>query len=267
MALPAAAPRFGDHFAETGTLESNALGALAARRPGRESASGAARLEGARDPSFRAGVAPCVAAACGARRFCLCFVDRSMARRSALGARPRRSCACARPRRRPAAAARLPVALAQGGTRPDRPCFRASIASCLGYRRPPRQWDKGSGDAGLVESASPPRGASRGFAPHRRALATDGRSRSLCLARRRPGRAYRDGLCRGPRKICARRRGFRLALRHIAAQGPQDRRLDRSSSLYRQAAGGVEPWREPKLTTNRSPQRFDHRHSCAGRQS
>src|SRR3984893_13972834 len=113
-------PRFGDRFAETGTLETNALGAFAARRPGRESASGAAGREVARDPSFRAGVAHCVAAACGARLFCLRFLDWTMARRAALGARLRRSCACARRRRRPAAAARIPVALAQGCTRSDR---------------------------------------------------------------------------------------------------------------------------------------------------
>src|ERR1700730_9727325 len=121
--LPAAArwPRFGDRFAKTETLETHAPGAFAARRTGRESASGAARREGARDPYFRAGVAHGVAAACGTRLFCLRFVDRSMARRTAMGARPRRSCAFARPRRRPAAAPRIPVAIAQGGTRPDRP--------------------------------------------------------------------------------------------------------------------------------------------------
>src|SRR3984893_12582699 len=155
--LPAAAgrPRFGDRFAETGTLETYATRALAARRTGRESAPGTARREGAGDPPFRAGLAHCGAAAYGGRRFWLRFVDRSMARRAALDARPRGSCAYAWPRRRLAAAARIPVALAQGGTRPDRPYVRPCIASGLRYRRPPRQWDKRSGDAGLVEPSSP----------------------------------------------------------------------------------------------------------------
>ncbi len=119
--------------------------------------------------------------------------------------------------------------------RADRPCVWPCIASGRGARRPPRQWDKRSSDSDAVEPASPPRGTSRGLAPHRRALAAHGRSRSLCFARCRSGRAYRDRLCRGSRKICARRRGFRLALRHVTGQRVQARCLDRSASLYRQA--------------------------------
>ena len=111
------------------------------------------------------------------------------------------------------------------------------------------------------ESASPARDAVV-YAQRRYALATHARPlHGACALAVPVMRLSRQALSRVP-KICACRRGFRLALRRIAAQGLQDRRLMRSPAngkppVVLNSAGNS------KLTTNRSLQRFDRRHSCA----
>ena len=179
-----------------------------------------------------------------------------MARRAALGARPRRSRAGTWPRHRLAAAAQIPFSLAQGGAR------RGSTVCPALHRIQPR----------LSTTDSAMGRAIRQRRPCGTCIAAARSKPWLCCVPAGPRHAWSistiyalraavlvaliaTGFCRRPRKICARRRGFRLALRRLAAQGLQDRRLDRSSSLYRQTAARAEPRRQtPKPTTNRSPQ-------------
>ena len=141
---------------------------------------------------------------------------------------------------------------------PDRPRIRPCVASRGGDRRPACQWDEGSGNPRPVEPASPRAEQAvallRTGGPSPRTVDLD----HLCLAGHCPRRADRDRLCRWPRKICARRGGFRLALRWFAWQWLEGGRLDRSSRLHRKAAARVEPWRKPEASpVQQNPQQIE----------